>query len=127
MKYAARLLVPLLTLAICVTVFKSVFFWGYVPSSSMEPTLKRGSIIFGYCHFKELKTGDIIVFEHDHKLLVKRIAACGGDTVIINDKSCTVPEDSFFVLGDNAENSLDSRYWSDPFVPLKDVIARVFA
>ena len=61
MKFAARLLVPLLTLAICVTVFKSVFFWGYVPSSSMEPTLKRGSIIFGYCHFKELKTGDIIV------------------------------------------------------------------
>ena len=122
MKYAARLLVPLLTLAICVTVFKSVFFWGYVPSSSMEPTLKRGSIIFGYCYFKELKTGDII-----DKLLVKRIAACGGDIVIINDKSCAVPEDSFFVLGDNAENSLDSRYWSDPFVPLKDVVARVFA
>ena len=127
MKFAARLLVPLLTLAICVTVFKSVFFWGYVPSSSMEPTLKRGSIIFGYCHFKELNTGDIIVFEHDHKLLVKRIAACGGDIVIINDKSCEVPEDSFFVLGDNADNSLDSRYWSDPFVPLKDVVARVFA
>ena len=97
MKFAARLLVPLLTLAICVTVFKSVFFWGYVPSSSMEPTLKRGSIIFGYCHFKELKTGDIIVFEHDHKLLVKRIAACGGDIIIINDKSCTVPEDSFLL------------------------------
>ena len=127
MKFAARLLVPLLTLAICVTAFKYVFFWGYVPSSSMEPTLKRGSIIFGYCHFNKLKTGDIIVFEHDSKLLVKRIAACGGDTVIINEKSCTVPEDSFFVLGDNAENSLDSRYWSDPFVPLKDVVARVFA
>ena len=126
-EYAARLLVPLLTLAICVTVFKSVFFWGYVPSSSMEPTLKRGSIIFGYCHFKDLKTGDIIVFEHDGKLLVKRIAACGGDIVIINDKSCAVPEDCFFVLGDNADNSLDSRYWSDPFVPLKDVVARVFA
>ena len=78
MKFAARLLVPLLTLAICVTVFKSVFFWGYVPSSSMEPTLKRGSIIFGYCHFKDLKAGDVIVFEHDHKLLVKRIAACGA-------------------------------------------------
>ena len=53
---------------------------GYVPQAHpWSPTLKRGSIIFGYCHFKDLKAGDVIVFEHDHKLLVKRdIAACGA-------------------------------------------------
>ena len=27
------------------------------------------------------------MFEHDGKLLVKRIAACGGDIVIINEKA----------------------------------------
>ncbi len=34
----------------------------------------------------------------------------------------TVPEDMFFVLGDNSRNSLDSRYWG--CVPRKNVIGR---
>ncbi|VVP30544.1 signal peptidase I [Pseudomonas fluorescens] len=35
---------------------------------------------------------------------------------------CLVPNDSFFVLGDNRGNSLDSRYWG--FVPRDDIIGR---
>ena len=35
---------------------------------------------------------------------------------------CLVPNDSFFVLGDNRGNSLDSRYWG--FVPRSDIIGR---
>ena len=125
MKFAARLLVPLLTLAICVTVFKSVFFWGYVPSSSMEPTLKQGSVILGIRLYKDIQVGDIIVFVHDRKLLVKRVAATGGDTVSIHDEEHLVPDDHYYVLGDNAGNSYDSRFWPSPFVPEKDIIAKV--
>lgn len=70
--------------------------------------------------------GDII-FERDGCYLVKRIAASSGDSVAIDGASFQVPEKSFYVLGDNASDSFDSRFWSDPFVPLSDVIARVIA
>lgn len=35
-----------------------------------------------------------------------------------------VPEDAYFVLGDNSPNSADSRYWG--FVPKHSVIGRIF-
>ena len=38
------------------------------------------------------------------------------------DGEIVVPPDSFFVLGDNRDQSLDSRYWG--FVPEENVIGR---
>ena len=37
-------------------------------------------------------------------------------------KTVTIPEDSFFAMGDNSSDSLDSRYWGT--VPGKDVIGK---
>ena len=59
---------------------RSVFLIGYVPSASMEPTLHEGSFILGLRLYSEPKVGDIIIFEKDGVLLVKRIAACPGDS-----------------------------------------------
>ena len=38
------------------------------------------------------------------------------------DKQLIIPEDSYFVLGDNRDESLDSRYWG--FVPRENIIGR---
>ena len=45
--------------------FRFVFFWGFVFTQSMEPTIPAGSLILGTRLLGELEVGDIIVFKHD--------------------------------------------------------------
>ena len=136
----SRWRVPILVTVLAFVLMRCVLFLGYVPTESMEPTLEAGSYILGSRLFRELETGDIIVFHHDNQLLVKRIEACPGekvdlrelrymkDTVIPvwEEPVLTVPENCYYVLGDNVDHSFDSRYWDDPFVKRKDVIAVLF-
>lgn len=129
--------VPICLTLLSYVLLQHVFLLGYVPSASMEPTLQEGSFIFGLRIFETPTVGDIIVFVKDGTLQVKRIAAGPGDKIELTkleymdslpipnwtDPLLTVPAGHFYVLGDNTQNSYDSRYWEDPFIAEEQIVA----
>lgn len=130
---------PLGLTLLCYLLLQTVILIGYVPSASMEPTLKEGSFILGIRIFDEPDVGDIIVFKKENFLYVKRVAAGPGDQVDFSaleymesipapewsDSIITVPDGCYFVLGDNTQNSVDSRYWDNPFIKESQILAIV--
>ena len=95
------LLIPILSSLLLLVLMKTVLFLGYVPTESMEPTLKKASFILGTRLYGDLTDGDIIIFERDGRLLVKRITASGGEAVVRNGITLIVPENCYYVQGDN--------------------------
>lgn len=138
-KHAKKWLAPVIMTAAVFLLMRFVILFGYVPTESMEPTLARGSYLIGTRIYFSLDEGDIIIFQSGGRLLVKRIAAVPGDTIDLDaliymasmerpyreDSILVVPEDCYFVMGDNTQNSYDSRYWDDPFVREEDIVAKL--
>ena len=119
------ILIPLLCALVVLALFRFVFYLGFVPSTSMEPTIRQGSLIIGLRIHGELRTGDIVIFRHEDRTLVKRIAVGPGETCMLNGGPVTVPAGCYLLLGDNAADSYDARYWDSPFTPARDIIARL--
>ncbi len=124
--------------AVVYLVFHYVAGLAFVSGSSMEPSLKNGELAVFYRLDPEYQTGDIVIIHREENMeYIKRIAAEPGDVVditedgkvLVNGKPeegfpnggwtspsgseisypYTVPENCYFVLGDNREKSKDSR------------------
>lgn len=100
-----------------------------VPTGSMEPAIRRGDhVIADKTAYRRMapKKGDIVIFLFPNdrsKHFIKRVEGLPGETITMSDGTRTkVPQGSIYVLGDNKENSLDSRHFG--FVPLSDVIGK---
>ena len=115
---------------------------------------KPSRIISSRIHywFSDPDRGDVVLFEppfEEEYFYVKRIIALPGETITIRDGLVyindstepldepylaetprgnfgpyTVPEDCYFVLGDNRNHSNDSRYWEVKAVPRENIYAK---
>lgn len=147
---ALESVVVALVLATLIRIFALQPF--FIPSGSMEPTLLPGDrIVVGKAGlFGRPHDGDVVVFHYplNPQLdFVKRLIASGGQTVQLQDSRLyvngklveqpylppgltfsdfgpvTVPAGSYFMLGDNRNNSDDSRMWG--YVKQNLLIGRV--
>jgi len=65
-----------------------------IVGDSMRPTFSPGTIVLGL-RFIRPRVGNIVVAEYDGREIIKRVAHIGSEGV--------------YVLGDNADQSTDSR------------------
>jgi signal peptidase I len=122
-----------------------------IPSSSMAPTLVPGDhiVVTPYRFGHKPNRGDVIVFRSPRatdELMIKRVIGTPGDLVetragrvIVCGHALTesyvaapatsgvispqiIPAESYFVLGDNRADSLDSRSWG--VLPRDAVVGR---
>lgn len=123
-----RFVVECIVLAAAVyVVFQYVIGIAFVSGNSMQPTLQDGELVVFYRLDKEYQKNDIvIVHQEGNQEYIKRVFATEAEVVELEgmEEAVKVPENSYFVLGDNLEVSRDSRTFGT--VKEEAVIGRVF-
>ena len=147
-------------IAICLLtfiLFTDVLSLNFVPSESMEPTIRHNHLIINWRLSYLLgdpmpEYGAVIVFRENaeaKRLLVKRVIGLPGDTISFSNGKVfrngeeirepyllkqkvsysavpefSVPDGALFVMGDNRENSNDSRFMEGTYIPVENVYAQ---
>ena len=119
--------------------------------NSMTPTFYEGQIVIAR-RGSDFKTGDIVAFNYNNQVLIKRVIARAGDwvdirsdgTVIVNGVMLDepyvsekaygqndlthpyqIPDKAIFVMGDHRLTSVDSRSRDVGCIPEDEIVGRI--
>ena len=122
-----------------------------IKGDSMSPLYSNGDVAVSM-KFNRINRGDIISFYYGNKILIKRVIAVPGDWITIDDKNQVfvngsklnepyvkqtsydigdikypyqVVADAYFVLSDDRDDNIDSRFTQIGCVKKSDIIGRV--
>lgn len=143
----------ILTFGVVWVLFSFVLVIAIVPTASMSPTIEPRSIVLGIRFWNNIERGDVVIFQGvdaygNSMQYIKRVAGVGAETFEIRDGDIysngekveypyrhtaldgdsfgpvEMPEDTYIMLGDNQDNSYDSRKWEEPLVHQNDITAK---
>ena len=139
---------------IVIIIFKTLLMVSLIPSESMEGTISKGDIVLSTRYGireEDIKRYDILLFtlsDEPDTTYIKRVIGLPGETVEVKDGrvyadgvevddsfvdkpmnrkgdgTYVVPESCYFLLGDNRNNSKDSRFWKEKYIPVGNIQAK---
>ncbi|NLZ83923.1 MAG: signal peptidase I [Clostridiales bacterium] len=147
------IMVFVIAIVLAKVVNQFVLFKVSVPTGSMEDTILIGDKVFTQkvtYWFKDPERGDIVVFPYpddEETDYIKRIMGLPGETIegidglvyidgepldesYVKEKlkrdfgPYIVPENHYFMMGDNRNDSNDSRYWDNTFLNRDKIIGK---